>query len=242
MQQPPIQGAGGSAHDLGAESQSFGARTEPSSASQEPSSQRGSGVAQELRSDAQQIGSTAKDRIHSAVDSRKGDAAGQARSTANAIHRAAGELDEGTPAWLRSAFERGADQIQRFAQTLEQKDSRQLIGEVQSFARERPALFLGACAAAGFAVARVLKAGGEQEHQSFDQSQPWGDGERDFGRGDAFGQQLDEELPRAESGPFVAGPKAQSPLSSSNRTEDDPLTLGTGGESGVRIPSEGDYR
>ena len=232
MQQPPVSGAG-SAHDPGSEAQPFGTRTEPSTVSQQPSSESG-GVAQELRSDAQQIGSTAKDRIHSAVESRKSDAAGQARSAANAIQRAAGELDQGAPAWLRSAFQQGADQIQRFAETLEQKDSRQLMSEVQSFARERPALFLGACAAAGFAVSRVFKAGGEQQQSKrFDRSQPWGN-EQNFQQGETLGSR--------ESPQFMARSETASPNSTSNRVGDDPLTLGTGGDGGVRIPSEGDYR
>lgn len=142
-------------------------------------------VAGELRSDAQQLGSTAANRIHSEVDSRKSDAAEQAKSVSTAIQRAAGELDDGAPAWLKSAFKQGADQIQRFAETLEQKDSRQILNEVQSFARERPGTFLAACAAAGFAASRILKAGGQQASQSpqwdrdveVGQPQPWGSGE-----------------------------------------------------------------
>src|SRR5918998_4354733 len=116
----------------------------------QPQNSGAGGAAGELRSDAQQIGSKAADRLHSEVDARKDSAATQAKSVSTAIQSAAGQLDDNAPAWLRSAFQQGADQIQRFAETLEQKDSRQILNEVQSFARERPALFLGACAAAGF--------------------------------------------------------------------------------------------
>src|SRR5215210_8621552 len=110
------------------------------------------GATDELRSDAQQIGSKAADRLYSEADARKGDAATQAKSVSNAIQSAASQLDDSAPVWLRSAFQQGADQIQRFAEKLEQKDSRQILNEVQSFARQRPGLFLGACAAAGFAA------------------------------------------------------------------------------------------
>jgi hypothetical protein len=243
QQPPPIQGAGGPARDLGTEAPPV-TRKEPSTPSQEPHSQRGSGAAQELRSDAQHVGSTVKDRIHSTVDNRKGDAVGQTRSAANAIHRVAGEMDEGAPAWLKSAFQQGADQLQRFSETLEQKDSRQLMSDVQNFARERPALFLGGCAAAGFAFARVFKAGGEQPQQSrqFDEGQPFGDGAQDFGRGDTGNRQTDEDPRAGESRPFMAQPETAPPSSRLNRMEDDPLTLGSGGDGGIRIPSEGDYR
>jgi hypothetical protein len=117
------------------------------------------GLPGELRSDAQQLGSTAKNRVYSELDARKGDAASQARSASSVIERAASELDQGSPEWLRSTFQQGARQIQRFADTLEQKDSRQLFNDVRTFARDNPTTFLSACAAAGFAAARLFKAG-----------------------------------------------------------------------------------
>jgi hypothetical protein len=154
---------------------------------QQPTSQGASGGVGDLRSDAQQIGSTAADRVHSELDARKGTAATQAKSVSSAIQKAAGELDEGAPNWLRSAFQQGAEQIQQFADAIEQKDSRELVREVENFARSRPAPFLLACAAAGFAAARVFKAGGEQASGSAsDQPQ--------FSSGDEF-QQTRGELP-----------------------------------------------
>jgi hypothetical protein len=130
---------------------------------QQQTSQSGgpAGAASEIRSDAQQIGSTAANRVHSEVDARKGTAAQQARSVSSAIQRTAGELDESVPAWLKSTFQQGAEQIQRFADTLEQRDSRELVREVETFARNRPGAFLLACAGAGFAAARLFKAGNE---------------------------------------------------------------------------------
>lgn len=160
---------------------------------QQPPNEGAGGTGSELRSDAQQLSSKAADRLHSEVDSRKGQAAEQAKSVSSAIERTAGELDEGAPAWLKSAFRQSADQIQRFAEAMEQRDSRQILNEVQSFARERPALFLGACAAAGFAAARVFKAGGEQQNRdqfgqsgSFDQAGSSGQ-IASYGQGGSFG-------------------------------------------------------
>ncbi len=117
------------------------------------------GTTDELRSDAKQLGSTAKNRIHSEIDARKSTAADQAKSVSSAIDRAAGEFDEATPQWLKSAFDQGATQIRRFADTLEQKDSRQILSDVQSLARNNPGTFLAGCAALGFAAARVFRAG-----------------------------------------------------------------------------------
>jgi hypothetical protein len=123
----------------------------------QPHSEPPTGVGEELRSDAQHVGQTTVNRLHSEVDARKGSAASQAKSVSSAIDRAAGELDDGAPDWLKSAFRQGAQQVQRFADALEQKDSRQLIGDVSNFARNSPGTFLAACAAAGFAAARLAK-------------------------------------------------------------------------------------
>src|SRR5215213_1661541 len=185
---------------------------------QQPPPEGADGAGSERRSDAQKIGASAANRLHSEVDARKGTAATEAKLVSSAMQRAAGELDEGAPQWIRSAFQQGADQIQRFAQTLEQRDSREILREVQSFARERPGIFLGACAAAGFAAARLLKAGAEQESreqfgqtgtygesQSVDQGQPWGGGERTGGFGESppqtTGNPAVEKLDRTEPSP-----------------------------------------
>ena len=117
------------------------------------------GVGGELLSDAKDVGSTAVNRLHSEVDARKSDAATQVKSVSSAIGQAAGGLDANAPTWLKSAFEQGAQQVQKFAETLEQKDSRQLVSGVSDFARQSPGTFLAACAAAGFAAARIFKAG-----------------------------------------------------------------------------------
>ena len=213
---------------------------------------RAEGAAGELRSDAQQIGSKAANRLHSELDARKGNAAAQAKSVSNAIQTAAGQLDDGAPAWLRSTFQQGAEQIQRFAETLEQKDSRQILTDVQSFARQRPGLFLGACAAVGFAASRVFKAGGEQQasqqfgHAEWDQSQSWGDGEADFGRGDSSAQQFNQG---GESRPFIAtgdsggrGAGQQSASQARSAAADDPVILGAGTAVGSQRPGWGDDR
>jgi hypothetical protein len=103
---------------------------------------------------------TAKQRLHAEADARKGTAAEQTRSLSSALDAAASELQD-SPDWLRSAFKQSAQTLQRFADTVESKDSRELTREVQQLAREHPGTFLAGCAMAGFAAARVLKSGVE---------------------------------------------------------------------------------
>ncbi len=117
------------------------------------------GTTGELRDDARQLTNSASNRIHSELDARKGTAANQVKSFSSAIERASGEFDESTPQWLKSAFEQGATQVRRFADTLEQKDSRQIFRDFQTLARDNPGTFLAGCAVLGFAAARIFKAG-----------------------------------------------------------------------------------
>ena len=130
---------------------------------QQPPTQGSRGTAGDLRSDAQQLGKSAANRIHSEVDARKETAVDQAKTVSSAIERTAGEMDQTTPDWLKSLLRQGAQKIQMFADTIEHKDSRELMRDAHDFARNNPGTFLAACAAAGFAAARVLKAGGDQQ-------------------------------------------------------------------------------
>ena len=137
-------------------SQGFGQSRDQSSAQQAGGS---GGISSDIQSGAQRLGNTAGDRIHSELDARKGTAATQVRSLSSAIGQAGEGLDEGAPQWLRSAFQQGAQQAQRFADSLEQKDSRAILSDIQTMARSNPGAFIAGCAAIGFAAARIFKAG-----------------------------------------------------------------------------------
>ena len=118
----------------------------------------GGGLREELRSDAQTVTHSAKEKLRTELDARKGTAATQAKSLSTALDKTANELSD-SPDWLRSAFQQGAQTLQRFAETIERKDARQLTRDVEQLARDNPGTFLAGCALAGFAAARVLKAG-----------------------------------------------------------------------------------
>jgi len=134
---------------------------------------------EELRGDAQTLTDSAKQRLQSEADARKGTAATQAKTLSSALESAAGELSD-SPQWLRSLFEQGAQTLQRFADTIEQKDSRQLTRDVQQLARDNPGTFLAGCAAAGFAAARVMKAGAESAPGSSTQGAAYSPGGTGF--------------------------------------------------------------
>lgn len=134
----------------------------PTLSSSTSSSGQSGSTGTSLKDDAAQLGSKAADRLVSAADSRKSSVAEPVREVSGALNAAADQLangDANTPTWLADGIRSVATGIGDLAQRIESGDSRQLLSDVQMFARQRPGLFLAGCAAAGFAVARVLRAG-----------------------------------------------------------------------------------
>ena len=77
-------------------------------------------------------------------------------SVAHATGRAANEFEAELPQaahYIRQASE----QIQGVADVVREKDVRELVGEVQDFARRQPTLFFGGAVVLGFAALRFLK-------------------------------------------------------------------------------------
>lgn len=131
-----------------------------------PSSQSG-GIKQELAGDARTIGKAAQDKLGTKANEGKEQATQAARSTSSALNKAAEQMrqDESTPAWLTSTLETASREIDRLAGSLEGKDTKAIGQDITAFARRSPIAFLAAAAVAGFAAARVLRAGSDfQEH------------------------------------------------------------------------------
>lgn len=82
--------------------------------------------------------------------------AASAHSTANALRRAAGDMD-GDNAWIGTALRKSADGLDRATRSISGGDFSRGISDLNTFARNQPALFLGASVALGFALARVGK-------------------------------------------------------------------------------------
>jgi uncharacterized phage infection (PIP) family protein YhgE len=138
------------------------------------------GVTRLAKDNASQLGdaamgfaNTAKDKVESAMSQQKSVGADYIASIAQAAERAANEFDQDVPQaahYIRKASE----QIQGFADTVRQRDVRELVGEVQDLARRQPALFFGGAVILGFAALRFLKsaapksAGPEMASSTFD--------------------------------------------------------------------------
>lgn len=105
---------------------------------------------------ASSLANQAKQTLVSKLDDQKGTAANFVEQLAQTVQKS-GEQFEGQQDWIASAIGRGAAELNTLAGSLRDKDLGELTGEVQSFARRQPALFIGATLVAGFAVARLGK-------------------------------------------------------------------------------------
>jgi hypothetical protein len=121
------------------------------------------GVTRVAKENASQLGETARDMANSAknkveaeVTQRKSIGADYIASIAQATGRAANEFEADVPQaahYIREA----SGQIQSVANTVRERDVRELVGEVQEFARRQPTVFFGGAVVLGFAALRFLK-------------------------------------------------------------------------------------
>lgn len=142
--------------------------TDPHSPNQPDTADDPSGIDRmmgELGDDAARLKHATEERAGQQLDGGRRKAAAAATSTASAIREAAGSLrqDEDAPEWLASALETTAGKISGFASTLEGASASEIRHGINDFAREHPATFLAASAAAGFAASRFLRAGAAYE-------------------------------------------------------------------------------
>ena len=112
--------------------------------------------AAELGTAAQDMAAEATGRVKSAMNEQKTASADYLGTIAGAVQRAAGGFDDTVPQaaqYIRQA----AGQIETVANAVRERDVRELVGEVQEFARRQPTLFFGGAVILGFAALRFFK-------------------------------------------------------------------------------------
>lgn len=132
------------------------------------SAQSRAGVRDELKQDAGRLKEDAQARAKQEAETRKGQAVNVAGSATSALNTAAEELERNpdAPAWMASALQQAARKIDGMARHVDGKNVDDLGREVAHFAREHPGAFLAASAAAGFAAARLLRAGADKKRHA----------------------------------------------------------------------------
>lgn len=128
--------------------------------------QSGGGMSGEgMAKGVKNVASQAREKLMNTAEDQKRAGADYVVGVADAVRRAAGEFDEQIPQageYIRSA----ADQMETMADSLRRRDIRQMLSDVQSFARRQPTAFLGASLFAGFAAIRFLRSSARSEQST----------------------------------------------------------------------------
>ena len=125
-------------------------------------------------STAQRVIGGIKQNVTSRVDEQKNRAADGLGGIANVIRNAGNELRTENEA-LASYVDSASDQLRRFADHIRQKGVADMMDDVQSFARRRPALFIGGAFLIGIGIARFLKSSAERDMYSSDPNAAFSD-------------------------------------------------------------------
>lgn len=116
---------------------------------------------QDVRQKAEQTVSTiaeqAQETATSQLSSQKERAASTLSTLAGTLRESGQNLRQDQPQ-IASLTDQAAERVEGISEYIREHDVRELVGEIESFARREPAIFLGAAFAVGFLAARFLKA------------------------------------------------------------------------------------
>jgi hypothetical protein len=121
---------------------------------------------------AQEAGS----RAQAAIESQKSSAADSVHVVADALRRASHDLDDQNQRMMGQAAAWAAEGLERFSQSLRERELRTLLDQAEDVARRQPALFVGGAVALGFVVSRFLKSSAERRRGTY------------YGSGGAYGR------------------------------------------------------
>jgi hypothetical protein len=121
------------------------------------------------------------------AEEQKDGVADRIGAIADRAHSTADELRD-REAWLAGLIDRGARELDEFADAVRHRDIASLWNSLESFARRQPALFMGAAVAAGFALTRVARASMERQyHDAYATGLSHGRGDSGLRSGQALG-------------------------------------------------------
>jgi hypothetical protein len=111
----------------------------------------------------QEVGA-ATDKVRSIAADQKDLLAAQVGGVADAMERAAGDLEQSNGASAHYA-RLIADNAEKLSDTIRNKNVDELLGIAQDFGRRQPALFVGAAALLGFAASRFVLASAKRREE-----------------------------------------------------------------------------
>lgn len=118
----------------------------------------------------------ASDKAREYADQGKERAAAGLDSVARMISDSASQIDDKLGAAYGDYARKAGDAVAEFSASLRDKDVEELLDDARDLVRRSPAIAIGAAAAAGFVIARIVKAGSEALEETAKSVTPKADG------------------------------------------------------------------
>lgn len=132
---------------------------------------------EQLKHSAGEQAEKLKLRAESAIEGQKERIADQIHGVADAIRRTGDALREEDQGALSNVTGQLGERADRAAEYLRGHSSRELLSEVERFARRQPSIFIGAAFSLGLAAARFLKSAQRDEGEGYEEEVRFGEGE-----------------------------------------------------------------
>ena len=117
------------------------------------------GVRQQLTDAGGKLGQQASEKVRSFAEMGKERAGGALDQLAQMLTDAAGQVDGKLGAQYGQYARTAAEQVQGFAGSVRDKNLDELLDDAREVVRKSPAVAIGAAAAIGFVVARLVQSG-----------------------------------------------------------------------------------
>jgi ElaB/YqjD/DUF883 family membrane-anchored ribosome-binding protein len=122
-------------------------------------------VKQQLREGASSLKGQATDKIRGYAEDGKARATSALEDFSNVVNEAAQSIDERLGAEYGNYARRAATAVSGVADTLRTREVDELFDDARNVIRKSPALAIGAAAAVGFALVRLIKSGMPEDQQ-----------------------------------------------------------------------------
>jgi ElaB/YqjD/DUF883 family membrane-anchored ribosome-binding protein len=116
-----------------------------------------------IKHQAVTLASQAGDRVRDAANQGKAKATDAMDDLATMVDDVARTLDEKLGPQYGDYARKAADAVSGVAGSLKSKDVDDLVADVRNFVKEKPAVAIGAAAAVGFVLTRLIKAGSDDK-------------------------------------------------------------------------------
>jgi hypothetical protein len=117
---------------------------------------------QQAKQQAMGAAQAATSRAQAAIEGQKTSAAESVHVVADALRRASHDLDDQNQRMMGQAAAWAAEGLERFSQSLRERELGTLLDQAEDLARRQPAVFVGGAVALGFVVSRFLKSSAER--------------------------------------------------------------------------------